>query len=151
MSFVFIVLNVGTEIFSGFIEGVLHKSITFTGRNLLWQEALQLINNNPYIGYGRVSTNYISIWGGKYSSHNIILELLLQGGIVALIPFLVIIFKAIKMLNKYRNSDLGNMLFMALFLMFISLMMEAFVHEVYLYGTLILCCELPLLLKKYKE
>lgn len=132
-----------TNVFMPFIEGILHKSITFTGRNQLWKDALQLIKTKFWIGYGRINGDYISIWGGKYSSHNIFLELLLEGGAITFILFTLINYKAIKILKIYKNVRIANILAIGLFLIFIALMMEAFVHEVYLYGILIISCQMP--------
>lgn len=140
-----------TNIFMLFVEGILHKSITFTGRNQLWHDALQLIKSKFWIGYGRINGDYISIWGGRYSSHNILLELLLEGGVITLLLFTLINYKAVKILNIYINLRIANILSIGLFLIFIALMMEAFVHEVYLYGILIISCEIPVIIDKYNH
>lgn len=61
------------------ITSALGRSNTFTGRASLWYGAVNLIRSSPWVGYGYTAGN-ISIWGGSFSSHNMFLELMIQGG-----------------------------------------------------------------------
>ena len=76
---------------------------TFTGRNLLWQSAIELIKMSPIYGYGRSELDYIEIWYGFFSSHNFILEMLLQGGVIALFLWFCTLLSSFKKM-KYINQ-----------------------------------------------
>jgi len=70
------------------------------GRLLMWQDALELIKERPVFGYGTGASRQVLLekykekghhifLEGKYNAHNTYLELLLWGGIVLLIVYLV--------------------------------------------------------------
>lgn len=79
-----------------------------SGRKAIYEEAIDLFKKSPLIGYGLFGYNYqISI---RQYPHNIILEVLLQGGIIYLLIFVLLllkifikIFKLIKIDNKWRE------------------------------------------------
>ena len=81
------------------LMGLFGRSGTFTGRTTLWRLAVDKILRKPLLGYGYTSGN-IAIWGGFYSSHNLFLEVTIQGGIVLLAAFLYLIRTAFKNLKK---------------------------------------------------
>ncbi|WP_342985839.1 O-antigen ligase family protein [Clostridium saudiense] len=147
----FITLSGKAMIFNPIIEWIFNKNLSFTGRDRLWSAAIELIKKEPFIGYGVIENNYINIWGGKFSSHNFILELLLQGGIFSLIVFIYVILRAINNQNRYRNNNISNLLVAILFFMCISILMESTVHSVYLFTIIVLSLELPLIIKKTKR
>lgn len=147
---IFIMILTGTtEIFKPFIEVILKKSVSFTGRDILWKQAIDLIKDKFILGYGRSMIDYISIWGGRFSSHNFILELLLQGGLISLISFLNINWNVVKNLNKVKFSNITNLLTITLFLIYLGLLMEISIHHVYLYIVLMLAYETPFINNKF--
>ncbi|WP_298550537.1 O-antigen ligase family protein [uncultured Algibacter sp.] len=73
------------------------------GRLLLWQDALELIKEEPIIGHGTGSNKivlnkkykenqHIKFLNENYNAHNTYLELLISGGIFHLIIFLIMLF-----------------------------------------------------------
>ena len=60
-----------------------------------------MIQQEPLLGYGRTTNDYIEAWGGYYSSHNYVLEILLQGGVIALGFFIKIVLDAINSQYEY--------------------------------------------------
>lgn len=82
-------------------------------RQLIWQHSVEQILASPFFGYG-AGTQYtyellhdLNIRAAH--AHNIILQILLEGGIIALILIGVVGFKVIKdgivlMLNKYEEA-----------------------------------------------
>jgi len=88
--------------FSSLIENVLGKSITLSGRTFLWSQALKLIAQKPILGYGVLdgSLLYSPTNGHAYSAHNTALQILLQGGVLALVIFAAFILMAGMALKK---------------------------------------------------
>lgn len=132
----FIMFN-ENNIFSLFFAKVTGK-IGFTGRNYLWSNAIELIKNSFFVGYGIKNKGYLSVWNGYYSSHNIILEILLQGGIIALILWISCLLNCFSSMKKIGNLVIKRILIASIFVILIALMMEATVHSVYLFSIMAL-------------
>ena len=105
-----------SKIFSYIVENVLGKTLTLTGRTNIWKVALLMISSNPIRGYG--IGNNVNVSGTIWYGHNQIIELLLEGGMVALILFGVMIIylikktKQTKILAKYKVAiQVMSMLF----------------------------------------
>lgn len=111
------------------ITELLGRSGTFTGRSLLWAAALEEIARRPLLGYGYTGGN-IAIWGGAYSSHNMFLEMMIQGGVLYFAVFIIITYVAIKRINK-GSVALGNTLFSGIYCFLLNGLMETGVSEIY--------------------
>lgn len=93
------------------ISLVLHKDVTFTGRTLLWDQAFEKLSGLGFlIGYGN---NYywhtfeINNMFHKHA-HNEILNMLMLGGIFALISLVALFVVAIKKLYENRAENTAN-------------------------------------------
>ncbi|MEG1905828.1 MAG: O-antigen ligase family protein [Gordonibacter sp.] len=120
---------------------LLGKTLSFTGRDFLWTSALEMIGKSPLIGFGRTEIDYLDVWWGHFSSHNYLLETLLQGGIVSLLCLVFIIFLAISGVRHLDNKQLGQTLLMALFFLLTAMLMESAIHTTYLFCLLALAHE----------
>ena len=79
-------------------------STVFTGREKLWQTALDAVRENPWIGAGLSTTT---------SMHHVLVELGLRFGVIAVISFcLLLVFKD-KRIGKCRTSRLAQISFLA--------------------------------------
>ena len=82
---------------------LLGKDGTLTARTTIWNIAEGLIKDSWLFGAGRgVELSYVNTWGERqtiYEAHNFILEILMEGGIVALLLFGTLFFKAVKNLD----------------------------------------------------
>lgn len=81
-----------------------------SGRDFVYLKAIELIINSPFVGYGFFQQYDLC---QKYLfqpySHNIIIEILLQGGVIFLIiigSFLIIIFKKLNILIKLGGNHI---------------------------------------------
>ena len=128
-----------SKILSFILISIFGKNASYTGRDYLWAEAYKMIEKSPYIGFGRISSDYLSVWGGYFSSHNFVLELLLQGGYVALIIFIFIVIMALVKLQSNKFSKSIKVLQISLFISLVVMLMESTVHSVYLFGLIVLC------------
>ena len=66
-----------------------------SGRDEIWKDAWKLISDSPILGYGLFSYLSKIMW-----PHNMFLEVLLQGGFVLLVFFVLVLLLAF---NKYRR------------------------------------------------
>ena len=108
--FSFIVIKI-QNLFEWFITGILHKSLTFTGRVIIWDKSLEYIKKSPIIGYGYES---MEVKSSKIihssSSHNYFLDFLYCGGVLMLSDILAIIYFVSKKLNKEYKNNILNIL-----------------------------------------
>lgn len=121
------------------LEKIFNRSANFTGRYYLWESAINMIKAQPWFGYGRSAQDYISAWGGYFSSHNYVLETLLQGGVIALTFFVMTVVFAIRKSLFTRHLRITACLVFALITVLIAALMEAAVHSVYIFGAVSLC------------
>ncbi|MDB2119320.1 MULTISPECIES: O-antigen ligase family protein [Clostridium] len=106
----FFVITGLAERYIGFlIEGILHRSMTFTGRTTTWQNALEIINKNIWSGIGDYSPEMMLTAIGGTHPHNYFLYILLQSGIIGVLILLFITKvtdKAIKKIEDKRASNI---------------------------------------------
>ena len=93
------------EHFAFLIEGGMGKDMTLSGRTIIWTEALKIIKNYPLTGVGLLPVEYQKeLFTGPYPhTHNQLLEILMHGGVVALIPYLAMIGLATRAALKHRD------------------------------------------------
>lgn len=91
-----------------FVEDILHKDITFHGRASLWAQAYDMFRNNPVLGTGGYYQNgsfLINQYSTThYPSHTPFLQIMIDGGAIALAFFVIITVKGY--INTARNK--GN-------------------------------------------
>lgn len=135
-------------LFEWLIVGILNKSITLSYRTYVWESALNNILNEPLLGYGtvrtgRVSINTIILPNGTvhtFFSHNLFLEIMIQGGIIALVCFIILHFCANSALKTVpRNSYLYIGTVIAVFVMLFSQFSEFFNYAPITNLPLIMC------------
>lgn len=131
-----VIMGIDLGIFSK-IFSFMGSSSTFTGRAILWNAAIKSIMNSPLIGYGYTSGN-IEVWGGSFSSHNIFLELMLQGGILSFTVFVYLTFYAFRR-NHLSNYIYHNIIFLAVFSFLIVGLMETGINSFYFVFVILAC------------
>lgn len=93
----------GLTLFPKLIENVLHKSVTFSGRTILWSQAIEMITSSPLLGYGFQSSEELfafNQYSGLYSSHSLYLQLLIYGGFVSALFLFLLLFSTIRLVDK---------------------------------------------------
>lgn len=133
--FPIIVFSAACLLFSGFISNTLGafiewafgKSVTFSGRLTLWEQAIDMIIQSPLIGYGGFLdvgrfTSENRMW--TYPAHTTYLQLLLDGGIVILGLFMIITIIVFNNLNRYKNNILSQIVSIGLFTIMIHYLFE---------------------------
>lgn len=129
-------------LFSDFIESILHKDASLSGRTYIWQSAIRNIRNSPLIGYGINMDGTISISetynGTLHASHNIMLEVLLQTGIIGFIFYFSFIYRSLKQKKSYLAQN--KIYRMLIFFTFIIFFMYIASHTIYIPTTYLTIC-----------
>ena len=94
----------GGEIFRVGISEIFNKNASLTGRTEIWDLAKEMILKSPIYGYG--NDDAIIFLGSYWYAHNGILDLLIQGGIIALAMYIYICRITLNSVSKSKNSSL---------------------------------------------
>lgn len=108
-----------------FIVDVLQKDITLSGRTKIWKKALDVISENLILGCGGY-WHFGSFWlnGRFYPCHTGYLQVLLDGGLVLMIPMIVYVFNAYASLKNVNNCICAYVLATGLSFMLINYITE---------------------------
>ena len=119
------------NLFAFFIEDVLHKGLSFTGRTDIWDRALFMFDRSPLLGYGIAQTGkvYRLAKHKYYHAHNVYLEVLIEGGVPALIAFLFMLERAGRQLLLFRKHPFACLLSAAWMAVFVMTSMEPYVDR----------------------
>lgn len=115
------------ELATWFIVDVLGKDITFTNRTEMWDSALQIIKDSPLWGYGFPD----AVWYRSYMSsfaigpHNIILAVLIYGGIITFVLYVFLFVISLQKLLK-RKGRIENIIFAAITMLSFMMLMEVY-------------------------
>jgi O-antigen ligase len=120
------------QLITKFIEGTLSKDSSFSGRTNIWANAVAKIQENPWIGYGVQTTEWNDRFLEGSGPHNLWLMLLLQGGWILCISFIIILVILIHKALKAQNttSTIGVVSLCVLFIM--SLFETYFIAQIFL-------------------
>ncbi|MCU7584841.1 O-antigen ligase family protein [Adlercreutzia muris] len=93
-------------LFSPLIEGILGKTLTFTGRTFIWDSVLDLVaGKRLLVGYGSSIRFNIVAQGIPYSDpHSFLLYLWLSGGIVGFVLCAALLVLAVEALYRCRRG-----------------------------------------------
>ena len=109
--------------FIGFFSKYFNKDATVSVRYYLWTQAISNIKAKPVFGYGIREGQRLmlqeTVAGNARSSHNIILELILEGGFIGITIYLISIVAAF--MNKKESIE-GKNKYEYLFLLFVIFM-----------------------------
>lgn len=115
-----------TELWLSFTE-LFGKESNLTSRTEIWRVAVKLVTQNPLFGVGRGATiefvNNLDKLKEMTEAHNFILEILFEGGIVALLMYAVLFMKMINRLDM--NKKKHRFVFVALFVILINGLTES--------------------------
>ena len=95
------------NLFTPFLENVIHKGANLNSRTIIWNNALDIIKTNPLLGMGKLSNTQINdyyLYGASHT-HNIFLELLMTTGIIGSIIFLSYMNKSVSKVYKKEKTD----------------------------------------------
>lgn len=147
LSFISIILLRLQNCFSFFIVNFLHKDLTFTGRTYIWDSVINAIKDKLMLGHGLVTFQYnINV----YTTHNSLLDLLYKTGIIGFASYILIIYKSLKELYKYRNHKIAKFISIVVFAYFIMMLTEAYSYELIIF-IFVFCYNVKYLIKEDGE
>ena len=140
--FIFVIFNqLGINFIADFVNNFLQKDITFSGRTLIWMNSINIFLSSPIWGHGATASGNIV---GNLSAHNILLQILVENGLIGLISFLYIFFVT---LRGRSNSDrrINTVSYVVIFSIMVSMLGEVYSLEylftfliiIYIYGSLL--------------
>ena len=133
VSYILIVLFRNINAIYFIIDGIFNKSSTLLGRMNLWDRIYKLISVKPILGWGCMdsqSVSYLLGRGWATHAHNLILQCLLESGIVGTLFFVVFIVLIFSYLYKYKNTPAGMILTIGVFTLMIAQLTEVYNREV---------------------
>ena len=126
------------NLFSTLIIYLLGKDLTFTGRVGLWDRAIEMIKEKWFFGWG--NKNYGSIILRDYYywyAHNLLLDILLEGGVVTLGTFGLLLYRLGKSLKGCVSSPIVSKCLKAIAVFAVFSLVESYFNSVYFYIPMI--------------
>lgn len=120
----------------------LGKDNTLTSRTTIWEMSMDFISENWLFGSGRgTEFLYLDIWGERQrvqEAHNFILEILMEGGVVALTIYASLLYKTIKRLDV--KDVRHKIIFMSLCVMLVNGLTESTLNNFFVTIILSIAC-----------
>lgn len=122
----FLIINISKHnFFQNFIEEFLKKDITLSSRTLIWDKVLEIIPYSFWYGFG--NNTYVLVFRTKeFRAHNIILQIILDNGIISLFIFLLILIFVGIQIQKHNNTILKKVLIIGIIGILIGGMAESY-------------------------
>ena len=118
------------------------KDTSLTTRTQIWKMAKDVVFENPLFGSGRgTELKYFAAsgeWKIVDEAHNFILEILMEGGLVALVLFGLLFFKTVKGLDMSKGTH--KLVFTALCVILINGLTESTVNNFFVIAILGVAC-----------
>ena len=124
----FVVLRV-QSVFSAFIEGLLRKSLDFTGRTELWDQAIDAVfPNHVLFGCPKGGPPLLNLGDEVFwTAHNGALDITLWGGVLSLLVFVALVATVCMGLYRCRADYPASLYSLVLGAFLIGALMESFV------------------------
>lgn len=123
----------------------LGKDISFTGRTIIWENAISWIKKSPVIGWGFEDVRDISYkLGGNINfvnCHNFFLDVIYKGGFIAFVVLLIFfmsVYSEFRVLEERINISFCFFVLIAIFMLFL---IEACVERHYYFSCIIVLLE----------
>lgn len=130
------------NIFSVFIEKVLGKNVTLSERTKIWDLSYKYIFDKwILIGHGYPDNGnfvYLRGYNTNWQSHNQILQLLFETGIIGCFVFFYLIFLALKGSKKCDNRDCRIWIISIIFSFLVMMIVEIYGYYIPFYAVLVI-------------
>lgn len=123
--------------------------LSLSARTLIWQEIMKLVCKKPVLGYGAYGVKVVLPWhtatgiDGMNYAHNELLQKLLDGGIVLLVAFVILLVIYTENINQLKNNKqkyIANV-FLGMFLLL--MVIESVTEYYYIFVFLSILAYLP--------
>lgn len=125
------------NLFSFLIVDILGKSLTFTGRTILWDRIMPMPRDKFLLGFGVQPDGILQImFGLNYAgqAHNLIYNHLYRGGIVYLGLYLAAMILVYRQIHKYETHIEAQAVLIVLFVFQIIALMEPYEKTYFIYA-----------------
>jgi O-antigen ligase len=146
--FVLIVCLRRQDIFEFLIVGVFGKNLTLTRRTAIWDTAISEIIKRPLFGVGLQSDSYNFALFKVNHVHNIVMELLYEGGIVALFLFLYGMIGYCREIIHVHNKKILIILSGGVIVYLLCTCLDFYPHIFLPYSLFLLCENADLLIRE---
>ena len=142
-----------TDWFEWLISGILGKSMNLSGRTEIWNIANDIVRKKLVFGYGMADNGGFVWWGyvnspkSYWQAHNQWLQLLYDGGLVALVLFILMILYSEKKL-KEANGIVVSIHLACLLAFMVMMVAEIYSYTPYFYIMIFLGQHLQMFLKE---
>ena len=119
------------DYFSVIIVNVLHRDVTFTNRTVIWDKAMECIQQHPILGYGVELSKVAKQRFGYNTTHNKYLYTLYQGGGLLVVSFLSVLYSVTKPLKKHAGSIAAIVITASIWALLIQMQFESYTLTVF--------------------
>lgn len=126
------------NVFESFIVDTLHKTTTLTRRTEIWDVAFVQIKNRPILGVGAQSDIYNYMLFKVSHVHNVVVEWLYEGGIIALGCFVYGVYLYGKKTIQCHNQRLVKLISGGIIVFFFNTCFDYYTYVFLPYSLLIL-------------
>lgn len=127
------------NLFSVILVDLLGKDLTLTGRIGLWEKSIEMIGEKWIFGWGNHNNGAIILRDYYYwYAHNLVLDILLEGGVVTLGAFALLIHKMSRRLKGYLSLDVVSSCLRVMTIFMILSLTESYFNSVYFYMPIII-------------
>ena len=130
--------------------GIEFAGFSLNGRGFIWSKALESFFKSPIYGYGAHGVLIKVFWSswigdgqGMNYMHNQMLQVLNDGGIILLIPFIVFLFSATKRINKISDKNIRFWIASFTLIILIIMLFESTMEYFYIFYILCMLAYLP--------
>ena len=141
---IFVVFNgrglENNELAAYFVEDVLKKDLTFTHRTYMWESAINVIEKSPIYGWGFADTTWFKTHMTAFAigPHNFILTILVNGGVILLVLYIMICSKVFKAVLPYLKIKNMQLLLLSVACFWIMSLFEMYPYSFMLYALALL-------------
>ena len=119
------------DTFQWLIEGVLQRTLTFTGRISIWDAALTAIRENPLLGRGVQSEETMMRVMHLMHAHNAYLQVVFVSGFVGFSVFLSVLIACASRIDKKRRSPILLPVIIGLFVLMLGMQMDVYRFDMF--------------------
>lgn len=122
---------------SPLIEKVLGKDITLSGRTEIWKKVFEVMPESIWTGFGHNTWVVVEVfWDREYRAHNMILQMVLDNGLISLVLFFILFILVGVKITK-SNNNLKYYIMLGVFAILITGLTESYrVNNLFLFLSL---------------
>lgn len=146
----FIILNAMLFTYILIVDGSYNfygLDLSLNGRGFIYSEIFNLLKDHWLIGYGAFGASIKVFWHGNSRgmnyAHNEMLQLLLDGGIILLVIFIIMLYTYIKPVKNITNKSLRTFTTMCIFAFYLIMQIESVTEYYYFFVFLSIITYLP--------